>query len=161
MKERENYRKFIFKTIEIAMNAVKNGNNPFGALMLSKNNEILLEQENIERTTGDCTGHAETALMRKASMKYSKEFLKECKLVTIAEPCIMCCGAIYWGNVGTVIYGLSEKKLLELTGNNPLNPTMSMPCREAFASGQKNINVTGPMFEKDVIEAVTPFWENN
>jgi tRNA(Arg) A34 adenosine deaminase TadA len=157
----DKYKKFVFRTIEISKRAVVNGNNPFGALLLSGDNKILLEQENVERTTGDCTGHAETALMRKASMKYSKEFLKECKLVTIAEPCVMCSGAIYWGNIGTVIYGLSEMKLLELTGDNPLNPTFAMPCRTVFAAGQKDINVIGPIFEQDIIDAVTPFWVNN
>ena len=161
MTEKEIYRHFISRTIEIAKNALENGNNPFGALLLSKENKILLEQENIECTTSDCTGHAETTLMRKASKKYSKTFLKKCTLVSIAEPCVMCSGAIYWGNVGIVAYGLSETKLLKLTGNNPLNPTLSLPCRMVFAAGQKNITVIGPMFEDEIIEIIAPFWTNS
>ena len=155
----EIYRDFIFRTIEIAENALKNGNNPFGALLLSIDNKILLEQENIECTALDCTGHAETALMRKASKKYSKTFLNKCTLVSIAEPCVMCSGAIYWGNVGTVVYGLSETTLLKLTGNNPLNPTFSLPCRTVFAAGQKDISVLGPMFEEEIIKIIAPFWK--
>jgi len=154
------YKVFILRTIKIAENALKKGNNPFGALLLSAENKILIEQENVEFTAKDCTGHAETALMRNASMFYSKEFLKTCKLVTIAEPCVMCSGAIYWGNVGTVVYGVSEYKLLELTGSNPLNPTFSMPCRNIFAAGQKKINVIGPICEKEIIDIIAPFWES-
>lgn len=36
----------------------------------------------------------------------------------------MCAGAIYWGNVGKVVYGISEKRLLELTGDDEQNPTL-------------------------------------
>lgn len=156
--EKNVFKKFIDRTVELSFNALKNGNNPFAALLLSKENKILLEQKNIERVSGDCTCHAETVLIRQASIRYSKAFLKDCKLVSIAEPCAMCSGAIYWSNVGTVIYGLSESKLLELTGNNPLNPTMSLPCRTVFASGQKDITIIGPLFEEEIVRKIAPVW---
>jgi len=41
--------------------------------------------------------------------------------------------AIYWANIGRVVYALSESKLLEITGANAENPTLSLPCREVFA----------------------------
>jgi tRNA(Arg) A34 adenosine deaminase TadA len=56
----------------------------------------------------------------------------------------MCAGSIYWSNIGRVVYGLSEAELLELTGDNPENMTLSMPCREIFNSGQKDVRVVGP-----------------
>ena len=59
----------------------------------------------------------------------------------------MCSGAIYWGNVGNVIYGVSEERLLDITGNNDQNPTFSLQCRQVFSSGQKNIKVIGPFPE--------------
>ena len=71
---------------------------------------------NIEGTNYKCTGHAETQLMEKASMKYTKDFLWGCTLYSTAEPCAMCTGAIYWGNVGRIVYGMSEKDLLKITG---------------------------------------------
>ena len=145
---------------KICKSARKNGNTPFGAILVSPDGEILLTQENIEITESDCTGHAETALMRKASKKYSKEFLWECSLYTPFEPCAMCCGAIYWGNLGRVVYGTTEKTLLKLTGNNEQNPTFDMPCREIFACGQKEIQVIGPFpgFETEAIEVHKGYW---
>ena len=49
----------------------------------------------------------------------------------------MCAGAIYWANIGRVVYGMTERRLLELTGSNEQNPTFDLPCREVFSRGQK------------------------
>ncbi len=49
----------------------------------------------------------------------------------------MCAGTMYWANIGRVVYGATEEKLLALTGNHAENPTLSLPCRELFARGQK------------------------
>ncbi|WP_363318752.1 nucleoside deaminase [Clostridium sp.] len=115
---------------------------------------------NIEGTNYKCTGHAETQLMEKASMKYTKDFLWGCTLYSTAEPCAMCTGAIYWGNVGRIVYGMSEKDLLKITGSDPKNPTFDLPCREVLARGQKDIEVIGPFkeIEEAVAEVHKDFW---
>lgn len=145
---------------KVAKNARKNGNTPFGAILVSPEGEILLRQENIEITESDCTGHAETTLMRNASKKYAKNYLWNCTLYSTFEPCSMCCGAIYWGNVGHVVYGASEKRLLELTGADEQNPTFDLPSRDVFAKGQKDVKVTGPFpeFEEEAAEAHQGYW---
>lgn len=149
------------RTVEISQNARASGNTPFGCLLADADGNILLEQENIEILTHDCTGHAETALMRRASQLYSKDFLWNCTLYSSAEPCAMCSGAIYWGNVGRVVYALSEADLLKLTGDDPQNPTFSLPCREVFAHGQKSIIVLGPVPEllEAAVEAHQGYWK--
>ncbi len=151
---------YLKRTIELAEQAVKHGNTPFGALLVDKNGNVILEQENIEITENDCTGHAETALMRKASKLYSRDFLWDCTLYTSVEPCAMCSGAIYWGNVGKIVYGISEKELLILTGNNKQNPTLDLPCRKIFERGKKEIKVKGPISEiaEDILEIHRRFW---
>lgn len=135
------------RCIEISQKAREHGNTPFGALLVNKEGTILLEQENIEITDNICTGHAETTLAARASQKYSKEFLWECTLYTTAEPCAMCTGTIYWGNIGTIVYAMTEKRLLELTGDNEQNPTFDLPSNEILRHGQKNIQVIGPFPE--------------
>ena len=59
----------------------------------------------------------------------------------------MCTGAIYWANIGRVVFAMTERRLLELTGNNEQNPTFDLPCRKIFAAGQKKIEVIGPITE--------------
>lgn len=151
---------YLRKAIAVSERAKANGNTPFGAVLVDQEGNILLEQENIEITTANCTGHAETALMVKASQRFSKEFLWNCSLYSTAEPCAMCAGAIYWGNVGRVVYGISEKRLLQLTGDNEQNPTFNLPCREVFAHGQKKIVVEGPFteIEDEVVNVHEGYW---
>lgn len=70
----------------------------------------------------------------------------------------MCAGAIYWSGIGRVVYALSEVRLLDLTGSHPENPTLSLPCREVFARGQRAIDVVGPLLEDEAAAAHAGFW---
>lgn len=141
---------YLRRCIEISKDSRAHGNAPFGALLVDKDGNILMEQENIEITEKVCTGHAEAMLAARASHEYSKAFLWDCTLYTTAEPCAMCAGAIYWANIGRVVYGMTERRLLELTGSNEQNPTFDLPCRNVFACGQKEIEVVGPFPEVEV-----------
>lgn len=138
---------YLERAIEVSKEARESGNTPFGAILVDKEGNIIMEQGNIEITAKKCTGHAEASLAERASHEYSKEFLWDCTLYTTAEPCCMCAGAIYWANIGTVAYAMTEKRLLELTGSDEQNPTFDLPCRDVFSKGQKNITVIGPFPE--------------
>ena len=146
------------RAIEIAHNARAHGNHPFGSLLVDENNNVLLEAENTVNTERDCTGHAETNLMRKASQQFPPEKLAQCTLYTSTEPCAMCAGAIYWGKVRRVVFTLSEVGLLTLTGDNPENETMHLPCREVFAHGQRPTEVIGPLIEEEAKVVHAGFW---
>ena len=65
------------------------------------------------------------------------------------------------GYPGRVVYGMTEKRLLELTGSNEQNPTFSLPCREVFARGQKDIKVEGPFpeIEEEAAEVHKGYWD--
>lgn len=141
---------YLTRCIELSQQARDHRNTPFGALLVNQHGEIILEQENIEITEKVCTGHAETTLVQRASHLYSKEELASCVLYTTAEPCAMCTGAIYWSNVGTIVYGMTEKRLLTLTGDDDQNPTFDLPCREVLARGQKEVMVIGPFPELEL-----------
>jgi len=53
---------------------------------------------------------------------------------------------------------MSEGQLLEITGNHPENPTLSLPCRQVFASGQRAIQVIGPCLSEEAAQAHQGFW---
>lgn len=152
---------YLQHAIAVSKKSRDHGNTPFGALLVDPQGSIILEQENIEITQSNCTGHAETTLMEAASQRYTKDFLWQCTLYTTAEPCVMCAGAIYWGNVGKVVYGISEERLLALTGDNEQNPTFNLPCREVFSKGQKSITVIGPFpeLENAIVAVHEGYWK--
>ena len=131
--------------IEVAQQAREHGNHPFGAILVDENNQVLLQAENSVVTGSDCTGHAETNLMRLATQHYPPEKLSTCTLYTSTEPCAMCAGAIYWGNVRRVAYALSEVGLYEIIGPSP--DQLLLPSREVFAHSQRKIAVDGPASE--------------
>ncbi|MBF6595656.1 MAG: nucleoside deaminase [Thermaceae bacterium] len=149
---------FLRRALEVAGVARQHGNHPFGAILVDSHGKVLLEAENTVETERDCTGHAELNLMRLASRQYTADFLATCTLYTSTEPCAMCSGAIYWGNVRRVVYGLSEAGLLKLTGDNPANPTLHLPCRVVLGSGQKAIQVVGPLVEDEAAAVHEGFW---
>ena len=135
-------------SIDVARRARDHGNHPFGAMLVDENNQVLLQAENSVVTGSDCTGHAETNLMRLATQKFSPEQLAHCTLYTSTEPCAMCAGAIYWGNVRRVVYALSEVGLYEIIGPSP--DQLLLPCREVFAHSERQMKVEGPARELDV-----------
>jgi tRNA(Arg) A34 adenosine deaminase TadA len=151
-------QKFIRSSIELAQKARDGGNHPFGALLVDNEGNILLEAENTVLTAGDCTGHAETNLMRAASAKYDPDFLAQCTLYTSTEPCPMCAGAIFWGNVRRVVFGLGEKSLYEIVGWDT-EEVLYLPCRELFDKGKKEIEVVGPILEDEARAVHIGFWE--
>jgi tRNA(Arg) A34 adenosine deaminase TadA len=153
----ENDTKFMRAAIDVAQRARDNGNHPYGAILVDDQGNILLEAENTVVTERDCTGHAETNLMRKASREYDAEFLTKCTLYTSTEPCPMCASAIFWGNVRRVVFGLSQGRLHELTGEDT-EEFIHLPCRELFAKGRKPIEVAGPVIEEEAKEVHAGFW---
>lgn len=131
--------------IVVAHQAREHGNHPFGAILVDENNQVLLQAENTVVTGSDCTGHAETNLMRLATQHFSLDKLSACTLYTSTEPCAMCAGAIHWGNVRRVVYALGETELYDLVGPSPDH--MMLPCREVFARSQRQVEVEGPALE--------------
>lgn len=143
---------------EVAKRAATLGRHPFGAILVAPDGEtVLAEQGNI-----DTVQHAEATLARTVSLNYSREFLWDCTLVTTFEPCAMCTGTAYWANIGHIVYGASEETLLALTGNSEKNPTLSMPCRQLIATGQKKMTVEGPFPEltEQLVAPHVGFWKS-
>ncbi len=147
---------YLRRAIEVAADARRHGNHPFGAVLVDANGQELLAGENTVVTDRDCTGHAETNLMRAASRRYTPEQLATCTLYASTEPCPMCAGAIFWGGVGRVVYALSEAELYSLTGPNPNQ--LPLGCRDVLAHGGRPVDVAGPTVEAEARVVHDGFW---
>jgi tRNA(Arg) A34 adenosine deaminase TadA len=140
----------------VAQDAMDAGHHPFGAVLIAPDGDTVLDsQGNI-----DTVNHAESTLARRAASEHEADYLWRCTLVTTVEPCAMCAGTQYWANIGRVVYGMSEARLLQLTGRHEENPTLALPCREVFARGQKDIEVIGPVaeVEAEIAALHQSFW---
>ena len=150
MPQRPYDERLLRAAFSVAKRARDGGDHPFGSVLADKDGNILREQGNGYTAEGhDRTAHAEKLLASWAAKNLTLAQLQECTLYTSAEPCAMCAGAIYWAGIGRVVYGLSEHRLRGVTGNHPENPTLDLPCREVFASGQRPTEVVGPLLEDE------------
>ena len=145
--------------VKIAAESRASGNHPFGALLVGPEGDVLLSSGNTyARDRG--VGHAEANVARAAAQQYDPTFLDRCTLVTSVEPCCMCAGACYWAGIGTVVYGLSERRLAELTGDNPENLTLDLSCHQVFAAGRRHVAIRGPFpeLEEEIVNDHKDFW---
>ena len=134
------------------------GNHPFGALLVDAGGNVLLEAENGYMPAHDGTAHAERLLATQACTTLPADVLRTATLYSSAEPCAMCAGAMYWAGIGRLVYGLSEHRLRGITGNHPENPTLDLPCREVFGSGQRETEVVGPLLEDEAAAVHDGVW---
>ena len=135
------------------------GNHPFGAILVDASHRVLIEAENGYMPAHDGTAHAERLLATQACTAIDADILRNATLYSSAEPCAMCAGAIYWAGIGRVVYGLSEHRLRDLTGDHPENPTLDLPCREVFGSGQRPTEVVGPLLEDEAAAVHVGVWK--
>ncbi|MCA1361204.1 nucleoside deaminase [Bradyrhizobium sp. IC3069] len=140
---------FLRLSFAVAGRSLTHGNHPFGCIVVDADGKVLIEIENGYMPDRDGTAHAERLAATQACRTLDREVLAKATLYSSAEPCAMCAGAIYWAGIGRVVYGLSEHRLRGITGNHPENPTLNLPCREVFASGQRPTEVVGPLLEDE------------
>jgi tRNA(Arg) A34 adenosine deaminase TadA len=142
---------------KVARTTMEQGHHPFGAVLVAADNEtVVMEQGNI-----DSVAHAESTMAQRAAKKFSADELWGMTLYSTAEPCVMCAGTQYWANIGRLVYGISERQLLDLTGNHSENPTLDVPSRYVFDHGQKAIRVWGPIdaVSEEIAALHVAFWK--
>jgi len=96
---------------------------PIGAVVVM-NNKIIAKAHNQVELLNDSTAHAEILALTTAYQAMGSKYLPEATLYVTVEPCLMCCGALYWGKVGRIVYGASDEKngYQHFTTVNPFHP---------------------------------------
>ena len=112
--------RFMKKAIDLAREAVRHGNEPFGAVLV-KDGQIVYTNENQIYTKHDFTYHAEMGLIRNFCEETGITDLGEYTLYSSCEPCFMCSGAMVWTKLGRLVYAASNidlEKILHKKGSN-------------------------------------------
>lgn len=144
---------YMQQAIELAWQARRAGDHPFGALLF-REDTVILTAVNTVNSTGDVTRHAELNLVSQASRQFSAETLAQVTLYTSTEPCAMCAGAIFWAGIRRVVFGCTAQTLAEISGGSSL----LMPCREIFVRGEPATAVTGPVLAVAARKVHEGFW---
>jgi guanine deaminase len=98
---------FILQTIELAVDNVRRGGGPFGALVVREGLVIATGVNQVTRHN-DPTAHAEIVAIREACRILGAFQLTGCDLYTSCEPCPMCLGAIYWARPNRVFFAATQ-----------------------------------------------------
>lgn len=150
--------RYLRDAIALSQHGRSRGNRPFGALIVADDGEVLAEAWCNTSETGDCTGHAETNAVRQASPAHSRERLASATVYSSAEPCVMCAGAIFWANIGRVVYGIDAVALRVFRGERAEQRDAELSCREVFAASPHAIEVIGPVLGDEAAVAHEGFW---
>ena len=149
---------FMDLALDEAHAAADMGEVPIGCVIVH-DGDMIAQAGNRTLADRDPTAHAEMVAIRQAAAALGSERLVDCDLYVTLEPCAMCAGAIYWAGIGRLVYGLSEHRLRDLTGNHPENPTLDLPCREVFGRGQRSTEVVGPLLEDEAAAVHAGVWD--
>jgi tRNA(Arg) A34 adenosine deaminase TadA len=115
------------RCVELAAQAVDEGDFPFGSVLVAADGRVLAEDRNREVSMGDATRHPEFELARWAAENMTAADRAAATVFTSGEHCPMCSAAHAWVGLGRIVYVSSSRQLTawltELgVGPSPVRP---------------------------------------
>ena len=100
---------FMKQAYREAQKAYEAGEVPVGAIIVSEN-RVIAKAHNQTELLKDVTAHAEILAITSASEYLGSKYLQACTMYVTLEPCIMCAGALYWAQLGKLVFAASDEK---------------------------------------------------
>ncbi|MCB4806878.1 nucleoside deaminase [Tamlana sp. 62-3] len=116
---------FMKKALQEAEAAFDKGEIPVGAVIVIED-RIIARCHNLTETLNDVTAHAEMQAITAAANFLGGKYLKKCTLYVTLEPCQMCAGALYWSQIGKIVYGARDEERGCINLNTKLHPKTKM-----------------------------------
>jgi len=108
------HTQFMALAIEEARTGLRAGERPFGSVIV-RDGKVVGRGRNLVNSTLDPTAHAETLAIRDAARNLKDSKLAGCTVYTTCEPCPMCCGAILWAGIDTLVIGTRYTSIRHLS----------------------------------------------
>lgn len=131
------HEKFLAQASEIALQSIKQGGGPFGAVVVRRG-EVVAVGSNQVVLQNDPVAHAEIVAIRAACQALKSYKLTGCILYSSCEPCPMCLGAIYWAHLDAVWYASTRRDAARYGFSDLLiyNEIALEPSKRAISMGQ-------------------------
>jgi tRNA(adenine34) deaminase len=100
---------FMRQALQQAELAYEKGEIPVGAVVVCQN-QIIARAYNQTELLRDVTAHAEVLAITAAANYLNSKYLPDCTMYITLEPCVMCAGALFWSQIGRLVYGASDEK---------------------------------------------------
>jgi tRNA(Arg) A34 adenosine deaminase TadA len=132
------------RCVELAREALDDGDEPFGSVLVSAGGDVLFEDRNRVKD-GDETRHPEFEIAKWSATHLSASERAVATVYTSGEHCPMCSAAHGWMRLGRIVYAVSSAQMGEwLAGwGVPPAPVAALPI-EAVVPGAR---VDGPVAE--------------
>ncbi len=109
MEQNQIDERFMREALKEAQKAAEKDEVPIGAVIVCQN-QIIARAHNLTETLNDPTAHAEMQAITAAANYLGGKYLDQCTLYVTIEPCPMCAGALYWSQLGRLVFGASDSK---------------------------------------------------
>ncbi len=98
---------YMQEALKEAQKALSHDEVPVGAVIVASGS-IIARSHNLTELLTDSTAHAEMLALTSAQNHLASKYLDECTLYVTLEPCSMCAGALFWCQIGALVYGASD-----------------------------------------------------
>ena len=129
-EKKENLMRIVMKEVE---EAIKEGNSPFGAILIDENGNIIEKAHNTAKSMCNPVLHAEINLISKACKKLNTRDLSKYYIMSNAWSCSMCMSACIKAKIQNFIYGAPSE--------SDMNPNVTIFDIKEKTSTELNIEV--------------------
>jgi tRNA(Arg) A34 adenosine deaminase TadA len=132
------------RCVALAREALDDGDEPFGSVLVSPDGDVLFEDRNRVRD-GDETRHPEFEIAKWSATHLTASERAAATVYTSGEHCPMCSAAHGWVGLGPIVYASSSEQLagwLSELGVPP-SPVRALPVRQIARA----VEVRGPVPE--------------
>ena len=124
----QSHHHYLQRCVALATQALNEGNDPFGSLLLSAEGEVLFEDYN-HTANGNKMLHPELAIAAWAAENLSEEERATAVVYTSGEHCAMCAAAHAWVGLGKIVFASSSEQLGKWMAEFQATPPPINPLR--------------------------------
>ena len=116
------------RCVELAREALDDGDEPFGSILVGRDGATLFEDRNRVKD-GDHTRHPEFAIARWAVENLTPDDRARATVYTSGEHCPMCAAGHAWVGLGRIVYATSSEQLTQWLAEwgSPPPPVAPLP----------------------------------
>ena len=138
--EKEN--NYLARCVDLAEEAFKAGDAPFGSILVNNEGQIIAEDRNRANAI-NALAHPEYTLAEWAIKNLTIDERRKTTMYTSGEHCVMCSGANAWAEIGKIVY-LSSGQQLENWSKEAGNKDASLINYIPIQKVAPHIEVKGP-----------------
>ncbi|WP_183099384.1 nucleoside deaminase [Nocardioides pelophilus] len=135
--------KHLERCVELAREALDDGDDPFGSVLVDDAGKVVAEARNREVSRADPTAHPELELAQWAWRNLDARARAGATVYTSGEHCPMCAAAHGWVGLGAIVFAASSAQLSgwRASWGLPSSPVAPLPLSVVLPG----THVTGPV----------------